>query len=216
MSPELLVDLVFVPPALWYVPEKSADQIEAIAPTLGMAMLNLDLLQIIENFAKLAGGLGADLSAPLVTEAKTAFEASVTEVRAAVSANPGLRVLGISRSADKVWVANADQHPDFAYLKSLGVMFVDHQGKPTDYFTEVSYEELDKFSGDVIFDDARDRSIRSGADELATWKALPAVKAGQVFDWKAAAPYSYLTSAPILADVARALSGATRVTGANG
>jgi iron complex transport system substrate-binding protein len=215
MAPELLVDLVFVPPALWYVPEKGAEKIEQIAPTLGMEMLNLNLLQIIENFSRLAGELGADQNALLVTDAKSAFEGEVAKVKAAVAANPGLRALGVSRTAETAWVANAAQHPDFAYLKTLGVAFVDHKGKDTDYFTEVSYEELDKFSGDIIFDDARDPSIRAAADKLATWQALPAVEAGQVFDWKAAAPYSYLTQGPIFADVARALSTSKQVTATN-
>ena len=49
-----------------------------------MTMLNLDLLQITENFSKLAGELGADQDAAAVTEAKTAFEASAQRVRDAV------------------------------------------------------------------------------------------------------------------------------------
>ena len=43
-------------------------------------------------------------------------------------------------------------------------------------------------------------------DDNATWKALPAVKSGQVYDWKPAAPYSYLSSAPLLDAFATALT----------
>ena len=43
-------------------------------------------------------------------------------------------------------------------------------------------------------------------DDQATWKALPAVKSGQVFDWKAAAPYSYVSTAPLLDAFAAALT----------
>lgn len=215
MNPQLLVDLSFDNKTLWYVPSKVADQVEKIAPTLGATMLNLNLLEIIEEFAKLAGELGADLNAPLVTDAKTDFETQVAAVKAAAAANPKLTVLGVSRTTDKVWIANAKQHPDFAYLETLGVNFVDAGGKESDYFTEISYEELDKFSGDVIFDDARSPETQQASDKVPLWKAMPAVKAGQVFDWKAAAPYSYLTSAPIFADFAKALSTSQVVVTAN-
>jgi iron complex transport system substrate-binding protein len=212
MNPELLVDLSFDDKTLWYVPSKVADQVEKIAPTLGMRMLDLDLLEIIEEFARLSGTLGADLNAALVTGAKRDFETGVAAVKAASAANPGLRALGVSRTADKVWIANAKQHPDFAYLQTLGVEFVPAGGKDTDYFTEISYEELDKYSGDVIFDDARSPETQQASDQVALWKSLPAVKSGQVYDWKAAAPYSYLSSAPIFADFAKALSTSKVVT----
>lgn len=215
MNPELLVDLSFDNSTLWYVPSKVADQIEKIAPTLGMTMLDLNLLEIIEEFAKLSGTLGVDLNAALVTDAKSHFEAQVAAVKAAAAANPELRALGVSRTTDKVWIANAKQHPDFAYLETLGVEFVPAGGKETDYFTEISYEELDKYSGDVIFDDARSPVTQQASDKVALWKALPAVKAGQVYDWKAAAPYSYLSSAPIFADFAEALSTSKVVTDAS-
>ena len=72
MNPDLLLDLSFDDKTLWYVPEKSLAQVEKIGPTLGMTMLNLDLLQITENFSKLAGELGADQDAAAVTEAEQA------------------------------------------------------------------------------------------------------------------------------------------------
>jgi iron complex transport system substrate-binding protein len=135
-------------------------------------------------------------------------------VREAVAANPGLTALGISRTADKAWIANAGQHPDFAYLEKLGVTFVPAGGKATDYFTEISYEQLDRYSADVIFDDARSPGTQQASDKVGVWQALPAVRAGQVHDWKAAAPYSYLAGAPIFADFAAAMAGAEKVAAA--
>ena len=88
MNPELLVDLSFDNKTLWYVPEKSLAQVEKISPTLGVEMLDLHLLEIAQEFSKLAGALGADQNAATVTDAKTAFEASVQKVKDAVAANP--------------------------------------------------------------------------------------------------------------------------------
>ena len=44
-----------------------------------------------------------------------------------------------------------------------------------------------------------------------TNKAVIEVKAGQVFAWKPAAPYSYAANAPIFADFAQALTSAKPV-----
>lgn len=208
MAPQLLVDLMFVPGQLWYLPEKQVTQIEAVAPTLGMEMLNLNLLQIIDRFSALAALLGADVGAPAVTDAKAAFEAEVAKVRAAVTAKPGLTVLGVAPSPNTVYIANAAQHPDFAYLKSLGVNFVDHRGKATDYFTEVSYEKLDDYAADVILVDSRDPDLAETGQGQATWKALPAARAGQVYAWQPAAPYSWTANVPVFADFATALTTA--------
>jgi iron complex transport system substrate-binding protein len=81
---------------------------------------------------------------------------------------------------------------------------------PALYFNEISYEKLDEYSGDVIFDDSRGGVIPA-ADKQPTWQALPAVKSGQVHTWKPAAPYSYRANAPIFTDFANALSSATMV-----
>ena len=211
MNPQVLIDLMFVKDQLWYLPEDLQPKVEAVSPTIAMEMLNLNLLQIIENFSALAAELGADVTGPAVTDAKADFEAAVAKVRAAVAAKPDLTVLGISRSADKIWIANPAQHPDFAYLETLGVRFVDAKVSDPLYFNEVSYERIDEFSGDVIFDDSRGGVI-AAADKQPTWQALPAVKAGQVHAWKPAAPYSYKANAPIFTEFADALSRGTKAT----
>ena len=211
LAPQLLVDLCFDDKTLWYVPEDASSKIEAVAPTLGVKMLDRDLVQIITSFLDLAKQLGADIAAQAVVAAQAAFEKSVGEIRAAVAAKPDITVLAVSRDADKVYVANADQAPDLAYLKKLGVRFVDHKGKAADYFTEVSWEEIDAFSGDLVMDHSRNYASKKETDAKPTWRALPAVKAGQVFDWKPAAPYSYAAHAPIFADIAQALTGARAV-----
>jgi iron complex transport system substrate-binding protein len=205
LAPELLVDMSFDPTSLWYVPADSAKKIEAIAPTLGIHMFDKNLVEIIGEFTALAASLGADTNAPAVVSARAAFEAAVAKVKAAVAAKPGLRVVAMSRTADEAWIANAAQHPDLAYLAYLGVTFVPHGGKAADYFTQVSNEQLEKYSGDLVLDDARDPAGQKKADAVPTWKALPAVKAGQVFDWKAAAPYSYAASVSIFDAFAAAL-----------
>jgi iron complex transport system substrate-binding protein len=211
MNPQALIDLMFDPGKLWYLPDDLQTKVEQVSPTIGMEMLNLGLVDIIGNFAELAAKLGADLNASLVTDAKKAFDDATTKAKDAIAAKPDLTVVGVSRSADKVWITNADQAPDLGYWKSLGAELVDHGGKPTDYFTEISYEQLVRFSADIIYDDSRGGAIPE-ADNQPTWKALPAVKARQVVAWKPAAPYSWKTNAPILEELATAYATAQKVT----
>ncbi len=210
MGPQLLIDMSFDDSTLWYVPTDSATKVEALAPTLGLTMVGKNMLEVIEEVMALAGQLGADTAAATAT-AKPAFDAAVDKIKAAVAAQPELTVLGISRTADKAYIANADLHPDFAFMKTLGVKFVDAGGKAGDYFTEISYEKLDAYAGDVVFDDARSYATKGDSDQQPTWRALAAVKADQIVEWKAAAPYSYASYGPLFTAYADALSSAQRV-----
>lgn len=211
MNPQVVIDLMFEVGKMWYLPDELQTKVEKVCPTIAMEMLNLGLIEIINNFAELSGKLGADLNAPQVTAAKKAFDDATTQAKAAIAAKPGLTIVGVSRAADKLWITNPNQAPDLAYWKSLGATMIDHGGKADTYFTEISYEKLDKFSADIIYDDSRD-GVNEAADKQPTWRALPAVKAGQVVPWKPAAPYSWKTNAPILSDFATAYSKAQKVT----
>lgn len=208
MNPELLIDMCFDGKTLWYVPTESASKIEALAPTIGAKALDLDLVAIIEQFMTLAGKLGADTGARAIVDAKAAFDQACQRIRAAVAAKPALTVLATSPSSSTIYIANPAQNSDLALLKSLGVTFVDYPGKAEEYFAEISYEKLDSYSADVILSDARNYAERDKVDTQATWKALPAVKAGQVHDWLPAAPFSYAAYVDILNGYADALTSA--------
>ena len=69
MNPQVLIDLMFEPGKLWYLPEDLQTKVEQVSPTIGMEMLNLGLVDIIKSFEVVAGKLGADLTASLVTDA---------------------------------------------------------------------------------------------------------------------------------------------------
>ncbi|MEN3613651.1 ABC transporter substrate-binding protein [Plantactinospora sp. ZYX-F-223] len=205
LRPELLVDLSFDDKTLWYVPQASVDEVDALAPSIGMKMPGLDLPQIIDGFMRLAAQLGADPEAGPVRAARADFEAAVAEVKAAIAAKPGLRVLAVSRDAEKFYIADPKAHPDLKHLAALGMTFVlpSAQLGPGEYFQEISWEQIGSFPADVVIYDGREvTSVAGKAEKIPTWTNLPAVRAGQVYPWKPAAPYSYLASAPIYRDVA--------------
>ena len=202
LNPQLLIDESFDNKTLWYVDAKVEKQVAVICPTLGVKMLGLNLVQVITELSSLAVKLGAD---PVTSaSAKRDFEASAETLKSSIKAADGAKIAAFSFDSSTAYVANAAQNPDLAYLKSLGAQFVDVDSKPTDYFTQISYEKLGDYSGDLIIVDAR--NTYQGYLQQPTWKALPAVKAGRVFPWKPAAPYSYRASVSVLDGFTKAYS----------
>ncbi|WP_107259804.1 ABC transporter substrate-binding protein [Plantactinospora sp. BB1] len=211
LRPELLVDLSFDDKTLWYIPQASVDEVDALAPSIGMKMPGLDLPQIIDGFMALATQLGADPEAGPVKAARADFDAAVAEVKAAIAAKPGLRVLAISRDPEKFYVADPNAHPDLKHLAALGMRFVlpSRRLGHGEYFQEISWEQIGGFPADAIIFDSREvTSVAGKAEKIPTWTNLPAVRAGQVYPWKPAAPFSYLANAPIYRDVAAWLNRA--------
>ena len=200
VAPQLLVDMSFDDKTLWYVDAKVEAQVAALCPTLGVHMLGLDLLAVISSFTDLAVKLGAD---PQVSaSARADFDRASAALTEAAKAAGTAKIAAYSFDQDNAYVGNAAQSPDLAYFTKLGATFVDAKSKPEDYFSTISYENLADYAGDLIIVDAR--NTYTGYRDLAVWKSLPAVKAGRVFEWKAAAPYSYAASVPVLQGLTKA------------
>ncbi|TXK39179.1 ABC transporter substrate-binding protein [Nonomuraea sp. C10] len=205
VRPDLLVSGMYLKDSLWYVPEESADAIEQVAPTLGVLLGGKKLTEVIERYAGLAAALGADLDAAPVAEAKSRFEAASARLRESAAARPGLKVMVVTATPDNLYVAYLPDHPDLAYFEELGLDVVSPAG-PTEseggFWEVLSWENADKYEADVILVDARAQSMKAG--EMAkkpTWSELPAVKAGQVYPWRAAERYSYLGYAKVMEEL---------------
>jgi iron complex transport system substrate-binding protein len=211
VRPQLLVDLTFDNKRLWYVSADVAKQIDPLAPTIGMRMQGLDLPGIIDEFVALAGKLGADPAAASTTRAD--FEAAAGSIKTVAATRADIRVLAVSRDRDKVYLADPGQHPDLRHWSTLGVRFVGPTEAPGTYFAEASWEKVGSYPADVIVYDVRETPDMPGVvATIPTWTGLPAVKAGQVYPWRPAAPYSYRTYAPLYRDVAAWLGKASRQT----
>ncbi len=214
LSPELLVTHMYDPDALWYVPDESKDKIVPLAPVAAITTARVPMTKPIERYAQLAESLGADLSAPAVTDAKARFEAAAESVRHAVKANPGIKVMACSGSPDLFYVSNPKVSTDLMYFADLGVdLVVPTKLEAGDYFEALSWENADKFPADLILLDNRSTALQ--AEDLAakpTWAQLPAVAANQVTAWDAVPRFSYAGAAPLLEDLATAIKGAKKVS----
>ncbi|WP_243741346.1 ABC transporter substrate-binding protein [Streptomyces sp. 8K308] len=159
-------------------------------------------------------GAGCDLSSPDVVAARERYDAAAEAIRQAARDNPGIRVLALSATADKVWFCVPADLSDLTYYQELGVeLVVPEDPDEAGTFQSVSWENAGLNPADLILLD--DRAISLQPDQLAadkpTWRSLLAVQAGQVAAWNPEPTYSYAGCAPAMENLAEAIRSATRL-----
>ncbi|WP_405012645.1 ABC transporter substrate-binding protein [Kitasatospora sp. NBC_01539] len=213
LRPDLLVTHMYDADALWYVPDESKDKILKLAPSVAITTGRVPLTQPIERYAALAASLGADLTAPKVTDAKARFEKAAETLRQAAKASGGLRVLAASGSPDLFYVSNPKVSTDLLYFSQLGVdVIVPEKTDGGDYYEGLSWENAGKYAADVILLDNRSTALQpKDLTAKPAWGELPAVRAGQVTPWDAVPRFSYAGAAPLLENLAKAIRSARKV-----
>ncbi|KOU19655.1 ABC transporter substrate-binding protein [Streptomyces sp. WM6368] len=214
LQPDLLVTNTW-DGTYWYVPEASKDKILKLAPAAAVKVGgDVTLDKALERTADLAKSLGADMNAKKTVDAKARFEAAAAKVREATKANPGIKVLVGSGSADLFYVSTPETSADLKYFKQLGVEFVtpeklDEGG----FFESLSWENAGKYKADVVLLDNRTGTLQPDAlKEKATWAELPAVKAGQITPRVTEPIFSYDKCAQLLEDLAKSIQSAKKVS----
>ncbi|MBT3151082.1 ABC transporter substrate-binding protein [Streptomyces sp. CHD11] len=215
-GPEVLISTTFDEAgSLWYVPEASKDKIAKLAPSVAVSVYDLQLPQPLQRMAELAESLGADMKAAKVVEAKKKFEAAAERLRKAAKARPEIRVLAGSAAPDVFYVSGSNFSIDLEYFKALGVNIVeppeDAKKSTGGWFETLSWENVDKYPADVIIMDDRASTIQPADISEATWKKLPAVKAGQVIPRSPEPILSYDKCTPLLDNLAEAIEKAKKV-----
>lgn len=214
LNPELLVTHQYDAASLWYVPEESADKILKLAPSVAVQVADVSLLKPIQRYAALAESLGADLKSKQVTDGKARFEAAAEKLRKAAKASGGLRVLAASGSADYFYVSTPAPAADLKYFAELGVEFVIPEDVKASggYFESLSWENAGQYEADLIILDNRSTALQpKDLRSKPTWEALPAVKAGQVAEWDPVPRFSYQGAAPLMENLADAITKAKKL-----
>ncbi|MEW2076693.1 ABC transporter substrate-binding protein [Streptomyces sp. NPDC012403] len=215
-QPEVLISTTFDDAGtLWYVPEASKDKIAKLAPSVAVSVYDRQMPEPLQRMAELAESLGADMKATKVVEAKKKFEAAAERLRKAAKARPEIRVLAGSAAQDVFYVSGSNFSVDLEYFKALGVNLVEpseEAKKATGgWFETLSWENVDKYPADVIIMDDRASTIQPADITEATWKELPAVKAGQVIARSPEPILSYDKCTPLLDNLAEAIEKAKKV-----
>lgn len=207
LRPELLVSSMYEQGTLWYVPEKSKETIEQVAPTAGIMLTGRTATQVIGKYEELAKALGADMAG--VPEAKARMEAATKRL----AEFKDLRILMMSGGPDQMWVVNPPDYPDIRHLTDNGLNVVT-PGKVDEggFFQTLSWENADAYEADVILYDTRTQALKP--EEMLkkpTFAKLPAVKAGQLYPWRAEAPFSYQGYAAFLEELVASLEKAKKL-----
>ncbi|MFE7269922.1 ABC transporter substrate-binding protein [Streptomyces sp. NPDC057623] len=215
-APEVLISTTFDSAGtLWYVPEASKDKIAKLAPSAAISVYDRQLTQPLERMWELAESLGADLKADKAVQAKKDFEAAAERLRKAAKARPEIKVMAGSASQDIFYVSGTNLSIDLEYFKALGVNFVEPpesaKKEGGGWFESLSWENVDKYPADIIMMDDRSSTIQPADITEATWKKLPAVKAGQVIGRSPEPILSYDKCTPLLTSLAEAIEKAKKV-----
>ncbi|MFF7789407.1 ABC transporter substrate-binding protein [Streptomyces sp. NPDC007991] len=216
LAPDVLISTMFDSAGtLWYVPESSKDKIAKLAPSVGISVYDRQLTAPLQRMWELAESLGGDMKAAKVTDAKKRFEEASERLRKAAKAHPDIKVMAGSASQELFYVSGTNLSVDLEYFKALGVNFVEPpekaKAKGGGWFESLSWENVDKYAADVIMMDDRSSAIQPANITEATWKKLPAVKAGQVISRSAEPILSYDKCVPLVEDLAKAIETAKKV-----
>ena len=212
LRPDILVTHMFQKNVLWYVPDKSADKIAQVAPSIGITVAGVPLSHPLDRYAALAAALGADLHSGRNAAAKKRFDTAVKALRTAAKANPKIKVMAASASPDTLYISDPRQYPDLTYYRGLGIDFVMPKPDSQGFFESLSWENADKYGADLILLDSRTQALQPAQlKNKPTWQGLPAVKAGQVVPWLSEPRYSYAGFAPHIEALAKALRTARKV-----
>ncbi|MPY62302.1 ABC transporter substrate-binding protein [Streptomyces spongiae] len=218
LAPDALLTTMFDDAGtLWYVPEESKKKILAVgAPSVGISVYDRQLTEPLQRMLELAESLGADVKAEKVTSAKKRFEDAAARLRSVTKANPDIKVLAGSAAQDIFYVSGSNLSADLEYFKALGVNFVEPSASALKasggWFENLSWENVDKYGADIIMMDNRSSAIQPADITEATWKKLPAVKAGQVIARDPEPILSYDKCVPLLENLADAIEKAKKVS----
>jgi iron complex transport system substrate-binding protein len=208
LNPELLVSHYYEGFDLWFVPEERLEEVESLAPGIGIEVSKPTLDQIIDRHAVLATALGADLSSEDNAAAVERFGTAAGSV-AAIAAEKPLKVLAVGAWPDGLYIANPSAFNLLAKSVELGAdIVVPENPDQNDYWELLSWENVDKYEADVIFLDRRTGNLTPEqlVADYPTWAALPAVAAGQVYPWNAEPVYSHVGGAVELEAIAEGLT----------
>ncbi|MFL5995096.1 MAG: ABC transporter substrate-binding protein [Streptomyces sp.] len=216
-APEVLITTTFDSAGtLWYVPAASASKIAKLAPSVAVSVYDRQITTPLQRVWELAESLGADMTATKVTDAKKRFESASERLRAAAKAHPDIKVLAGSAAQDVFYVSGTNLSIDLEYFKALGVNFVEPPASVLKasggWYESLSWENVDKYAADIIMMDDRTATIQPADITEATWKKLPAVKAGQVIARSPEPIPSYDKCVAMVENLAKAIETAKKVS----
>jgi len=186
------------PTDLWVLKDDLGTKVQQIAPIAALSEYKVTWTKVMQRYEDLAVALGGDAQSPTITKAKADFLQASGDLKAAVKAKPGLKVLVVSSDKDNMYVCKPEFFADLSYYRELGMDLV-AGGGPDDYFETLSWEQAGKYPADLILTDSRTFALsRQQLAAIPTWAQLPAVKANQLADWSTEPRFNPVLAAPVI------------------
>jgi iron complex transport system substrate-binding protein len=203
LDPDLFVnDMWADPPDIWGLDDDAKAQLAAITPIAQIRYVEQPVTETIASLETLAGLLGADLADPEIVADKAAFEQAGADLRAAIEEKPGLKVLVMSGTPEEsLWISSPRQSADLLYFQELGLDMVEPETTTeNNYWEELSWEQAGKYPVDLFLIDSRQWSATGQqlVENVPTFAALPAAKAGQFGGWDIEYVPSYKGFTPVV------------------
>jgi iron complex transport system substrate-binding protein len=208
--PQIIVTAMWGEDEYWGIDETQIEQIEALAPVVGIRVDDRSITEPLARLAELAESIiGAD--SEVVTDAAASFERATDDLRTAIEGNPGLRVVAASGTAAEMYVAYPPGFPELRLYQELGLDLVVPEEHPTSggFWETLSWEDADKYPVDLILGDARGGTVDQIVEQMPeTARRLPAVQAEQLVAWPTVQAYGYGNVARNLDDLTEAVASA--------
>ncbi|SFW81481.1 ABC transporter substrate-binding protein [Amycolatopsis australiensis] len=196
------------PTDLWVLKDDLGPKVQPIAPIVALSEYKVTLPKVIERYEQLAVALGGDANSDVIKKGKEDFRKASDDLKAAIKAKPGLKVLVVSSDKDSLYVCKPEFFADLAYYRDLGLDIVNGGGSD-DYFETLSWEQAGKYPADLILTDSRTYALsRQQMAQFPTWAQLPAVRAGQLADWSTEPRFNPVLAAPVIRKLAEVVTGA--------
>src|SRR3569833_1715138 len=121
------------PTDLWVLKDDLGPKVQQVAPIVAMSEYKVTLPKVIERYEQLAVALGGDANSAAIKKGKEDFQKASDDLKAAVKAKPGLKVLVVSSDKDNLYVCKPEFFADLAYYRDLGLDIINGAGSD-DYF----------------------------------------------------------------------------------
>ena len=178
-------------------------QIADIAPWIAINGQSASFEAIMGSGARLLSSLGiteTDLAA------KADYERQATRLKQALAAKPGLRIgVFLGAESSDIYLMGAGQWPALLTLKALGADLAPISGD-NEYYQTISWENVGALPLDLVIDTDAKEGVTPSPTALpwreATWRQMPAIKAGQYLTTgDALFAYNYATFARLLGEL---------------
>jgi iron complex transport system substrate-binding protein len=216
-----LVVTIFDPrltgPVIGFPDKATQAKVQRLAPVVAIDATK-QLSTVIARFEALAGALGADLKAPLVSDARKRFADAEARARRAIAAKPGLTAVAFAAyKGYGLNFARPAEFPILAEYAKLGLKLVKVGGTPGDinkaydsfFYENVSFEQADKYPADLMLYDDKPAAMHvKELEAIPTMRRLPAAQAGQLAGWISIGGFSHELAAQRVETLAEAVEHA--------